>query len=66
VGRTARNQKKGKSLLFLLPSEQEFLVDIKSAKIEIKKVNALASKLQSASAQFPPLLVKKKSILSLF
>ncbi|KAM1846612.1 hypothetical protein ACFX14_011005 [Malus domestica] len=58
VGRTARYQSKGQSLLFLMPSEVKMLEKLKEAKIPIKSTQANPDKLQPVSGLLASLLVK--------
>jgi ATP-dependent RNA helicase DDX10/DBP4 len=52
VGRTARHEQAGKSLLFLLPSEEEAMLQLlKVAKVPIDKINIKVSKKQSVQTQ---------------
>lgn len=61
VGRTARYESKGKALMFLLPSEEEGMMNrLEAKKVEITKIKANSKKaqsvqtqLQSAAFQFP-------------
>jgi ATP-dependent RNA helicase DDX10/DBP4 len=44
VGRTARYNKKGQALLFLLPSESEFLKELEMKKVPIEEIKINPSK----------------------
>ena len=52
VGRTARYESKGKSLLFLMPSEEEGMVAaLKKKNVEVSKIKNRASKIQNIQNQ---------------
>lgn len=57
VGRTARCNTPGKSLLFLTPSEEKMVERLHEAKIPIKLIKANSDKVQEISRQLASLLV---------
>ena len=58
VGRTARAGSKGKSLLFLLPSELGFLRFLKAARIPLNEYNFPSEKLANVQSQLEKLIGK--------
>lgn len=63
VGRTARYESKGKSLLFLLPSEEEGMVAaLKKKDIEVAKIKNRASKTQNIQNQLQNLAFQEPEI----
>ncbi|KAF8092364.1 hypothetical protein N665_0416s0020 [Sinapis alba] len=57
VGRTARFNTSGKSLLFLTPSEEKMVERLQEARIPVKVTKANSDKLQEVSRQLASLLV---------
>ncbi len=49
VGRTARNETKGKSLLLLTPAELKMVEMLQQARVPLKKIQVAASASSSAS-----------------
>lgn len=47
VGRTARFRAEGRALAFVAPSEENFVTQLKSKKIQIQKINQNPQKLYS-------------------
>ncbi|KAJ4488327.1 P-loop containing nucleoside triphosphate hydrolase protein, partial [Lentinula aciculospora] len=63
VGRTARYESKGKSLLFLMPSEEEgMLAGLKSKGIEVQKIKVRPSKQQDIQNQLQKLAFQEPEI----
>lgn len=63
VGRTARYESKGKSLIFLLPSEEEgMLAALKKKDIEVAKIKNRASKTQNIQNQLQNLAFQEPEI----
>ncbi|KAM5566521.1 DEAD-box ATP-dependent RNA helicase 32 [Rosa sericea] len=58
VGRTARYQSEGRSLLFVMPSETKMLEKLDAAKIPIESIKANNKRLQPVSGLLSALLVK--------
>ena len=58
VGRTARAGRKGKSLLFLLPSELGFLRFLKVAKVPLNEYSFPTSKIANVQTQLEKLITK--------
>ncbi|GAV72937.1 DEAD domain-containing protein/Helicase_C domain-containing protein/DUF4217 domain-containing protein [Cephalotus follicularis] len=58
VGRTARYLSRGRSVLFLTPSEIKMLEKLQAAKVPIQFIKANAKRLQPVSALLSTLLVK--------
>ncbi|KAJ8763671.1 hypothetical protein K2173_003143 [Erythroxylum novogranatense] len=58
VGRTARYQSVGRSVVFLMPSEMKMLEKLQAAKIPINVIKANTKKLQPVSGLMSALLVK--------
>ena len=58
VGRTARAGKRGKALLFLLPSELGFLRYLKQAKVPLNEFEFPASKITNVQSQVEKLVEK--------
>ncbi|KAF8409551.1 hypothetical protein HHK36_005629 [Tetracentron sinense] len=65
VGRTARYHSRGRSVIFLMPSETEMLVKLQAAKIPIQFIKANTKRLQSVSGLLASLLVKYPDMQSL-
>ncbi|XP_010551168.1 PREDICTED: DEAD-box ATP-dependent RNA helicase 32 [Tarenaya hassleriana] len=64
VGRTARFNTSGKSVLFLAPSEAKMLDKLQEQKVPIKFVKANSKKLQEVSRPLAALLVKYPDLLA--
>lgn len=63
VGRTARYESKGKSLLFLMPSEEEgMLAALQAKSIKIEKLKVRSSKTQSIENQLQNLAFQDPEI----
>ena len=63
VGRTARYESSGKAFLFLLPSEEEGMLDaLKAKNIQINKIKVKASKQQSIENQLQNLAFQDSEI----
>jgi len=63
VGRTARYESSGKALLFLMPSEEDGMLEaLKAKKIEINKIKIKASKQQSIENQLQNLAFQDSEI----
>ncbi|KAF5727963.1 DEAD-box ATP-dependent RNA helicase 32 [Tripterygium wilfordii] len=62
VGRTARRNAEGKSVLFLMPSEKKMLEKLEAAKIPIRLTKANTKRLQPVSGLLAALLVKHKDM----
>ncbi|KAF8523754.1 DEAD-domain-containing protein [Hysterangium stoloniferum] len=63
VGRTARYDSAGRGLLFLLPSEEEGMVEVLKAKgVEIERIKAKQSKVASISHQLQNFAFKEPEI----
>ncbi|BFZ56622.1 ATP-dependent RNA helicase dbp4 [Savitreella phatthalungensis] len=63
VGRTARNGKDGKALLFLLPSEEgAFLARLKTKKVVCDRINVRQNKKQSIKSQLQHLCFKDADV----
>ncbi|XP_050372968.1 DEAD-box ATP-dependent RNA helicase 32 [Argentina anserina] len=58
VGRTARYQSEGRSLLFVMPSETKMLEKLEAAKIPIESIKVNNKRLQPISGLLSALLVK--------
>ncbi|EEF39382.1 dead box ATP-dependent RNA helicase, putative [Ricinus communis] len=65
VGRTARYQSGGRSVLFLLPSEMKMLEKLQEAKVPIQFIKANAKRLQPVSGLLSALLVKNEDLQKL-
>ncbi|CAM6084394.1 unnamed protein product [Calypogeia fissa] len=62
VGRTARYTAAGRSLLFLMPSEEKFLTELEAAKVPMKVIKPNKSKVQSVSGTLAGLLSKDTAL----
>ncbi|KAG6541361.1 hypothetical protein Mapa_017230 [Marchantia paleacea] len=62
VGRTARYTASGRSLMFLTPSEEVMLEDLKAAKIPIKTIKPNKDKVQSVTGTIASLLSKNTEL----
>jgi len=62
VGRTARYESSGASVLFLLPSEQAFLQKLKTARIEIKSTSIKQGKVSSVMGPLQSLLASDPAV----
>ncbi|XP_050219490.1 DEAD-box ATP-dependent RNA helicase 32 [Mercurialis annua] len=65
VGRTARYQSGGRSVLFLLPSEAKMLEKLQEAKVPIQFIKANTKRLLSVSGLLSALLVKDEDLQKL-
>lgn len=62
VGRTARYQSSGKSVLFLLPSEQAFAEKLAKARVNMKAINPKQSKMIPIQGKLNALLASEPEI----
>ncbi|KAL3699296.1 hypothetical protein R1sor_017318 [Riccia sorocarpa] len=62
VGRTARYTASGRSLLFLTPSEEAMLEDLKAAKIPVKVIKPNKEKVQSVTGAISALVSKNPEL----
>ncbi|KAL2609428.1 hypothetical protein R1flu_028001 [Riccia fluitans] len=62
VGRTARYTASGRSLLFLTPSEEAMLEDLKTAKIPVKVIKPNKEKVQSVTGAIAALVSKNPEL----
>ncbi|KAF9589236.1 hypothetical protein IFM89_020674 [Coptis chinensis] len=65
VGRTARYHSSGRSVLFLMPSEEEMLKKLQSLKVPVQSIKMNSKRQQSISGLLGGLLVKHPDLKSL-